>query len=63
MRSPQAIPAVIGQIRAGESFPPGPSQLQAAIIAVHTQAARFEDTDWPQIAALYRELARWTRPR
>ncbi len=54
---------MIGQIRAGESFPPGPSQLQAAIIAVHTQAARFEDTDWPQIAALYRELARWTRPR
>ena len=22
-------------------------------------AARFEDTDWPQIAALYRELTRW----
>ena len=38
---------------------PGPYQLQAAIIAVHTHAARFEDTDWPQIAALYRELTRW----
>src|SRR5271167_4074254 len=38
---------------------PGPYQLQAAIIAVHTQAARFEDTDWPQIAALYGKLARW----
>jgi len=37
----------------------GPYQLQAAIIAVHTQAASFEDTDWLQIAALYGELARW----
>jgi RNA polymerase sigma-70 factor (ECF subfamily) len=38
---------------------PGSYQLQAAIIAVHVQAARFEDTDWVQIAALYGELARW----
>jgi RNA polymerase sigma-70 factor, ECF subfamily len=38
---------------------PGPYQLQAAIIAVHVQAGRFEDTDWPQIASLYGELARW----
>ena len=38
---------------------PGPYQLQAAIIAVHAQAASFDDIDWPQIAALYRELARW----
>jgi RNA polymerase sigma-70 factor (ECF subfamily) len=38
---------------------PGPYQIQAAIIAVHVQAASFEDIDWPQIAALYRELARW----
>jgi RNA polymerase sigma-70 factor, ECF subfamily len=38
---------------------PGPYQLQAAIIAVHVQAASFDDIDWPQIAALYRELARW----
>ena len=38
---------------------PGPYQLQAAIIAVHVQAANFDDIDWPQIAALYRELARW----
>ena len=38
---------------------PGPYQLQAAIIAVHVQAASFGDIDWPQIAALYRELARW----
>ena len=38
---------------------PGPYQLQAAIIAVHCQAPEFADTDWPQIAALYAELARW----
>jgi RNA polymerase sigma-70 factor, ECF subfamily len=37
---------------------PGPYQLQAAIAAVHADAPRPEDTDWPQIAALYRELAR-----
>jgi RNA polymerase sigma factor (sigma-70 family) len=28
-------------------------QLQAAIAAVHDEAARSEDTDWPQILALY----------
>lgn len=32
---------------------PGPFQLQAAIQAVHCDAARFEDTDWPQIVSLY----------
>ncbi|MGH3005293.1 MAG: RNA polymerase sigma factor [Gaiellaceae bacterium] len=37
---------------------PGPYQLQAAIAAVHASAARPEETDWPQIAALYRELVR-----
>ena len=37
---------------------PGPYQLQAAIAAVHAAAPSFEDTDWPQIAALYGELAR-----
>jgi RNA polymerase sigma factor (sigma-70 family) len=33
--------------------PPGPYQLQAAIAALHDEAATAEDTDWPQIAALY----------
>src|SRR6185436_2508000 len=28
-------------------------QLQAAIAALHDEAARAEDTDWPQILALY----------
>jgi RNA polymerase sigma-70 factor, ECF subfamily len=37
---------------------PGPYQLQAAIAALHSMAPSFELTDWPQIAALYRELAR-----
>src|SRR5262249_13167597 len=36
---------------------PGPYQIQAAIAACHVTAATAADTDWPQIAALYRELA------
>jgi RNA polymerase sigma factor (sigma-70 family) len=38
--------------------PIGPYQLQAAIAAVHAEAARAEDTDWPQILALYDLLER-----
>ncbi len=37
---------------------PGPYSLQAAIAALHAQAARAADTDWPQIAALFGELYR-----
>jgi RNA polymerase sigma-70 factor (ECF subfamily) len=37
---------------------PGPYQLQAAIAALHAQAPSFEETDWSEIATLYRELAR-----
>ncbi|HWC76953.1 MAG TPA: sigma-70 family RNA polymerase sigma factor, partial [Blastocatellia bacterium] len=36
----------------------GPYQLQAAIAAVHDEAQRAEDTDWPQILALYDLLGR-----
>ena len=36
----------------------GPYQLQAAIAAVHDEARRAEDTDWPQILALYGLLKR-----
>jgi RNA polymerase sigma-70 factor, ECF subfamily len=36
----------------------GPYQLQAAIAAVHAEAADPAATDWAQIAALYDELAR-----
>ena len=39
---------------------PGPYQLQAAIAALHAQSPSFEETDWPQIAALYAELGRRT---
>jgi RNA polymerase sigma-70 factor, ECF subfamily len=42
---------------------PGPYQVQAAIAALHAQAPRPEDTDWPQIATLYRGLkAMWPTP-
>jgi len=36
----------------------GPYQLQAAISAVHAEAATPAETDWRQIAALYAELLR-----
>jgi RNA polymerase sigma-70 factor, ECF subfamily len=35
---------------------PGPYQVQAAINAVHADAATFEETDWSQIVALYDRL-------
>ena len=38
--------------------PVGLYQLQAAIAAVHDEADRAEDTDWPQILALYDLLKR-----
>jgi RNA polymerase sigma factor (sigma-70 family) len=34
----------------------GPYQLQAAIAAIHDEAPRAEDTDWPQIIAFYELL-------
>jgi RNA polymerase sigma-70 factor (ECF subfamily) len=37
--------------------PPGRHQLLAAVNAVHTDAPTWADTDWRQIAALYRVLA------
>ncbi len=40
------------------SGPPGPYTVQAAIAAVHARAHRAEETDWPQIAALYNLLFR-----
>ncbi len=35
---------------------PGPFQVQAAIAAVHTDAATADETDWGQIVALYDQL-------
>jgi RNA polymerase sigma-70 factor, ECF subfamily len=37
---------------------PGPCQLQAAIAALHVEAPSEEETDWAQIAELYRALGR-----
>lgn len=36
----------------------GNYQIQAAIAAVHAEAKTADETDWPQIVALYRELMR-----
>jgi RNA polymerase sigma-70 factor (ECF subfamily) len=49
----EALPLVEQALRGA----PGPFSVQAAIAAVHCQAARPEDTDWEQIVALYDELA------
>jgi RNA polymerase sigma-70 factor, ECF subfamily len=50
----EALPLVEEGLRGG----PGPFALQAAIAALHCQAARAEDTDWPQIVGLYTLLER-----
>jgi RNA polymerase sigma-70 factor (ECF subfamily) len=50
----QALPLVEEALRGG----PGPFALQAAIAALHCQAARAEHTDWPQIVRLYDVLER-----
>jgi RNA polymerase sigma-70 factor, ECF subfamily len=50
----EALPLVEEALRTG----PGPFALQAAIAAVHCQAARPEDTDWPRILRLYDLLER-----
>jgi RNA polymerase sigma-70 factor (ECF subfamily) len=50
----EALPLVEEALR-GQ---PGPFAVQAAIAAVHCQAGRAEDTDWPQIVRLYDLLER-----
>ncbi|MGW4112525.1 RNA polymerase sigma factor [Actinosynnema sp. NPDC004786] len=40
------------------AHPAGPYQVQAAIAAVHCEAATAEETDWPQVLALYDVLER-----
>jgi predicted RNA polymerase sigma factor len=44
-------------LRAERGGPPGPYVLQAAIAACHARAHTAAETDWAQIAALYRALA------
>jgi RNA polymerase sigma factor (sigma-70 family) len=41
-----------------QTGPLGPYQVQAAIAAVHDEAATADETDWPQILALYELLTR-----
>lgn len=50
----EALPLVEEALRGG----PRPFAVQAAIAALHCQAARHEDTDWPQIVRLYDVLER-----
>jgi RNA polymerase sigma-70 factor (ECF subfamily) len=50
----EALPLVEEAFRAG----PGPFAVQAALAALHCQAARAEDTDWPEILRLYDLLER-----
>ncbi|SEG99175.1 Predicted RNA polymerase sigma factor, contains C-terminal TPR domain [Nonomuraea solani] len=51
----EGVELVTGALSRGR---PGPYQLQAAIAAVHDEAATAEETDWPQITALYELLMR-----
>jgi RNA polymerase sigma-70 factor, ECF subfamily len=50
----------LSRVEAGLRAPALPSTyaVQAAIAALHMRAERYEDTDWPQIAALYGVLMR-----
>src|SRR5712671_2424995 len=50
----EALPLVERALRGG----PGPFAVEAAIAALHCEAARAEDTDWPQILRLYDVLER-----
>lgn len=50
----EALPLVEEALRGGA----GAFALQAAIAALHCQAARPGDTDWPQIVRLYERLER-----
>jgi RNA polymerase sigma-70 factor, ECF subfamily len=50
----EALPLVEEALRSGL----GPFAVEAAIAALHCEAARAEDTDWPQIVRLYDVLER-----
>jgi RNA polymerase sigma factor (sigma-70 family) len=55
----EAIGEGVGLVeRALAHGPLGPYRVQAAIAAVHAEAARAEDTDWREILALYELLER-----
>ncbi len=52
-RIAEGVDLVTGALARG---PAGPYQLQAAIAALHDEAPAAEQTDWPQIIALYELL-------
>jgi RNA polymerase sigma factor (sigma-70 family) len=56
----EAEKLITGCLRAG---PPGRAVLQAAIAALYAEAPSYQQTDWPQLVALYDELLRvWPSP-
>jgi RNA polymerase sigma factor (sigma-70 family) len=56
----EAQDVIVGCLRAG---PPGRYVLQAAIASLYAEAATYDQTDWPQIIALYDRLAQvWPSP-
>jgi RNA polymerase sigma-70 factor, ECF subfamily len=56
----EAHDLIVDCLRAG---PPGRYVLQAAIASLYAQAPSFDQTDWPQIVALYdRLLEVWPSP-
>jgi RNA polymerase sigma-70 factor, ECF subfamily len=56
----EARDVITGCLRAG---PPGRYALQAAIASLYAEAPAYEQTDWPQIVAVYdRLLAVWPSP-
>ncbi len=56
----EAETLITGCLRAGR---PGRYVLQAAIASLYAEAPAYEQTDWPQLVALYDELLRvWPSP-
>jgi RNA polymerase sigma factor (sigma-70 family) len=56
----EAEDLITGCLRAG---PPGRYVLQAAIASLYAEAPSYQQTDWPQLVALYDELLRvWPSP-
>ncbi len=53
----EGLELITGALSSGRA---GPYQVQAAIAALHAEAASAEQTDWMQILALYRLLERLT---
>ncbi|HEV2241267.1 MAG TPA: RNA polymerase sigma factor, partial [Streptosporangiaceae bacterium] len=53
----EGIGLITHALRRGQ---PGEYQVQAAIAALHDQAASHDDTDWPEILSLYGQLEAMT---